>query len=75
MREVKALGHDIVHHDTKSATCVEIGWEAYVTCSRCDYTTYVEKPATGHVIHQLQSYPHVLKRVRWNEYVTLADTS
>ena len=29
-------------------TCTEIGWEAYKTCSRCDYTTYAEIAATGH---------------------------
>ena len=40
-RPVAALGHDLVHHDAKAATCTEIGWNAYNTCSRCDYTTYV----------------------------------
>ena len=43
-----ALGHDIVEHEGKAATCTEVGWNAYVTCSRCDYTTYEEIPATGH---------------------------
>ena len=42
-----ALGHAIEHHEAKAPTCTEIGWEAYDTCSRCDYTTYVEIPA-GH---------------------------
>lgn len=42
------LGHDRIHHDGNAATCTEIGWEAYDTCSRCDYTTYKEIPATGH---------------------------
>ena len=41
-------GHDEITHDAQSVTCVEIGWDAYVTCSRCDYTTYKEIPATGH---------------------------
>lgn len=44
---VEALGHDEVKHNAKAPTCSEIGWDAYVTCSRCDYTTYVEIPATG----------------------------
>ena len=43
----ESLGHAIVHHEAKAPTCTEIGWEAYDTCSRCDYTTYVEIPA-GH---------------------------
>ena len=47
-RTVEALGHDTVHHDAKAATCTEKGWAAYDTCSRCDYSTYKEIPATGH---------------------------
>lgn len=43
----ESLGHAIVHHEAKAPTCTEIGGEAYDTCSRCDYTTYVEIPA-GH---------------------------
>ena len=43
-----ALGHDLIHHDAQAATCTEIGWNAYDTCSRCDYTTYQEIPALGH---------------------------
>ncbi len=39
-----ALGHDEITHDAKAPTCSAVGWEAYVTCSRCDYTTYVELP-------------------------------
>ena len=42
-----ALGHDYIDHPAKKPTATEIGWDAYKTCSRCDYTTYVEKPATG----------------------------
>lgn len=45
---VDALGHDEVEHDAKEATCVEVGWEKFVTCSRCEYSTYQEIPATGH---------------------------
>ena len=45
---VDALGHDLQHHEGKAATCTETGWEAYDTCKRCDYTTCVEIPATGH---------------------------
>ena len=47
-RDVDALGHALVHHDGKAATCTEQGWEEYDTCSRCDYTTYKEIPAAGH---------------------------
>ena len=42
------LDHDYVMHDAQAATCTEIGWAAYATCSRCDYSGYAEKPALGH---------------------------
>ena len=44
----EALGHDLEEHDAQAPTCTEIGWNAYETCSRCDYTTYSEIEATGH---------------------------
>ncbi len=40
--------HDLVQHAAKAPTCTEIGWNAYETCSRCDYTTYAELPALNH---------------------------
>ncbi len=46
-----ALNHDYINHEAQTPTCIEIGWSAYVTCSRCDHTTYVEIPATGNHIY------------------------
>lgn len=46
--DIPPLGHDLIHHDAQAPACTEIGWEAYDTCSRCDYTTYTELAATGH---------------------------
>lgn len=40
--------HDLIPHEAKAPTCTEIGWDAYETCSRCDYTTYAELPALNH---------------------------
>ena len=48
IEENSALGHDEIHHDAKAAACTEKGNKAYVTCSRCEYTTYEEIPALGH---------------------------
>ena len=45
---IKALGHNLEHHNAKGATCTEIGWEAYDKCTRCDYSTYKEIAAEGH---------------------------
>ena len=49
LRVDRAPGHDLEHHDAKAPSCTEAGWDAYDTCTRCDYTTKVEKPALGHV--------------------------
>ena len=40
--------HSEIHHEGKPATCTESGWESYVTCEYCDYTTYEEIEALGH---------------------------
>ena len=47
-RTVPALKHDITTHPGKAPTCTEKGWNAYETCSRCDYNTYSELVPTGH---------------------------
>ena len=44
--------HDLVHHDAKAPSCTEIGWDAYDTCSSCDYTTRKELPALNHDLRQ-----------------------
>lgn len=31
--------HALVHHEAQAPTCTAVGWEAYDTCSRCDYST------------------------------------
>ena len=33
------LGHNLIQHSSKSPTCTSIGWNAYESCTRCDYTT------------------------------------
>ena len=42
------LDHDKVQYTAQEATCTAIGWNAYETCSRCEYTTYVEIPILEH---------------------------
>lgn len=49
-----ALGHDVINHDAQAPTCTAIGWDAYETCSRCDYTTYNEAIAIGHTWDEWQ---------------------
>ncbi|MBQ3571587.1 MAG: hypothetical protein IJA15_02045 [Clostridia bacterium] len=68
--EVAALGHDEIAHEAKAPTCTEIGWDAYVTCSRCDYTTYSEQAALGHdlVAHAAKAADCV--EIGWYAYDT-----
>ena len=54
---IDARGHDLIHHDAKAPTCTEVGWDAYDTCSRCDYTTYAEKDALGHDLKPVAEVP------------------
>ena len=42
------LSHQLTSVEAQAPTCTGIGWDAYMTCSRCDYTTYAEKAALGH---------------------------
>ncbi len=44
----QALGHDNRTFGRKQPTCEGNGWKAYVTCVRCEYSTYEEVPALGH---------------------------
>ncbi|MBR6187238.1 MAG: hypothetical protein IKQ41_13390 [Clostridia bacterium] len=64
------LGHDLIHHDAQAPTCTAIGWDAYNTCSRCDYTTYEEKAALGHdpVHHDAQA--PTCTAIGWDAYDT-----
>ncbi len=41
-------GHDYEYHEYKDPTCTEAGNEGYNTCTKCDYTSFVEIPANGH---------------------------
>lgn len=43
-----ALGHNLIHHDQKTASCTAAGHKEYDNCTRCDYTTYKEIPKLGH---------------------------
>ncbi len=45
-----AVGHNIVTEiEAKEPTCTEIGWNAYICCSKCGYSeNYVEIPVIAH---------------------------
>ena len=68
--DISALGHDLVQHDAKAATCIEIGWDAYETCTRCDHTTYAEIPALGHDLIQHDAKAATCTEIGWDAYET-----
>ena len=47
-RSISAKGHSEINHPGQSPKCKEIGWNDYITCSKCEYSTYTEIEATGH---------------------------
>ena len=62
--------HDLMHFRAKAPTCTEIGWDAYKTCSRCDYTTYAELPALNHALVQHDAQAPTCTKIGWNAYKT-----
>ena len=60
--------HDLVQHAAKAPTCTEIGWDAYDTCSRCDYTTYAELPALNHDLKQHAAKAATCTEKGWDAY-------
>ena len=62
--------HDKVQHEAKAPTCTTIGWDAYETCSRCDYTTYVEKTAQGHDRVSHDAKAPTCTTIGWDAYDT-----
>ena len=67
-----ATGHKEIVTSAKAPTCTEYGWDEYVTCTSCDYSTYVMLPALGHIeIHHDKKAP-TCTLIGWNEYVTCA---
>ena len=69
--ELPALNHALEQHAAKAPTCTEIGWDAYDTCSRCDYTTtYVELPALNHALEQHAAKAPTCTEIGWDAYDT-----
>ena len=62
--------HALVHHAAKAPTCTEKGWNAYETCSRCDYTTYAELPALNHALEQHEAQAPTCTEIGWDAYET-----
>lgn len=68
--EKDSNNHALEQHAAKAPTCTEIGWDAYDTCSRCDYTTYAELPALNHDLKQYAAKAPTCTEIGWNAYET-----
>ena len=62
--------HALTHHEAKAATCTEIGWDAYETCSRCNHTTRTELPALNHDLEQHEAKAPTCTEIGWDAYDT-----
>ena len=66
--EKDSNNHDLVQHAAKAPTCTEKGWNAYETCSRCDYTTYTELTALNHDLVQHEAQAATCTKIGWDAY-------
>ena len=66
--EKDSNNHALEQHGAKAPTCTEIGWDAYETCSRCDYTTYAELPALNHDLKQHAAKAATCTEKGWDAY-------
>lgn len=64
----KECEHDIKTYPCKFRTCTEVGWDNYEYCTKCDYTTYNEKPALGHYIETVPGKFPTCTEVGWDNY-------
>ena len=62
--------HALEQHAAKAPTCTEKGWNAYETCSRCDYTTYTELTALNHDLVNHDAKAPTCTEIGWNAYET-----
>lgn len=62
--------HALEQHAAKAPTCTEKGWNAYETCSRCDYTTYTELTALNHDLVNHDAKAPTCTEIGWDAYKT-----
>lgn len=69
---ISVLGHDLIYHLAKDPTCTKPGWAAYESCTRCDYSTYVEIPAAhtpGEAVRENEKAPTCTATGSYDEVV------
>ena len=61
-------GHVLEHHAAQAANCTKDGWQAYDSCTKCDYTTKVTIPAPGHDLEHRGGRPATCMAEGWKDY-------
>lgn len=68
--KIAACGHNFIAHEGKTATCIQYGWEEYLTCTSCEYTTKKTIPAYGHDLVVHEGKEATCTQPGWEEYAT-----
>ena len=68
--EKDSNNHALEQHAAKAPTCTEKGWNAYETCSRCNYNTRKELPALNHALEQHEAQAPTCTEIGWDAYAT-----
>ena len=71
--DIDPNNHDLQRHEeVKAPTCTEKGWSAYYTCSRCNYSTYVELPIDpdNHDLVHHEAQAPTCTEIGWDAYDT-----
>ena len=61
-------GHVLEHHAAQAATCTKDGWQAYDSCTKCDYTTKVTISKLAHDLEHRGGRPATCMAEGWKEY-------
>ena len=67
--DLPLVRHEIRYVDGKEATCTEIGWESYLECVNCDYSTYEEIPMVRHEISYVDAKAPTCTEIGWDSYL------
>ena len=61
-------GHELEHHPAQAATCTKEGWQAYDSCTKCDYTTKVTISKLAHDLEHRGGRPASCMAEGWKDY-------
>ena len=61
-------GHVLEHHAAQAATCTKEGWQAYDSCTKCDYSTKVTISKLAHDLEHRGGRPATCMAEGWKEY-------